>query len=378
MRISAALLIGTSVLAVAAPVAAQTVQEGAAQAANQQQPAAPTTQQPSSADQGEIIVTATKRASRVQDVPFSINAQTQADIQRTNSQTLEDISRNVAGLTVQNLGPGQSQVSVRGVSAGQIARDQPGVKEQVGIYLDETITSLSLFTPDFDLFDLNRVETLRGPQGTLFGAGSVGGTLRYITNQPNVDRTEGTVEGDVNILKGGDLGYSLRGAVNVPLAPTAALRVVGYGTHFGGFIDSVGPYTKKNVNDGSRVGGRLALLFQPTPELKITPRIVYQKVEAGGFNREDHYIIFDNPFVSGGDTLGERKQYLLFREKFRDKTTLGDVVASYDFGPAELTSVSSYLHRDILVSRDASALTDSVFVSFGGQFLNAFVDPLHP
>ena len=104
---------------------------------------------------------------RVQEVPFSINAQTQADIQRANAQTIEDISRNVAGLTVQNLGPGQSQVSVRGVSAGQIARDQPGVKEQVGIYLDETITSLSLFTPDFDLFDLNRVETLRGPQGTL-------------------------------------------------------------------------------------------------------------------------------------------------------------------------------------------------------------------
>ena len=90
--------------------------------------------------------------------------------------TIEDLSRNVAGLTIQNLGPGQSQVSVRGVSAGQIVRDQPGVKEQVGVYLDESVISLSLFTPDIDLFDLNRVETLRGPQGTLFGSGSVGGT----------------------------------------------------------------------------------------------------------------------------------------------------------------------------------------------------------
>jgi len=121
-----------------------------------------------------IIVTATKRDSTIQDVPFSINAQTAEDIQRSGAVTLEDLSRNVAGLSVQNLGPGQSQVSVRGVSAGQVVRDQPGVKEQVGVYLDESVISLSLFTPDLDLFDLNRVETLRGPQGTLFGSGSVG------------------------------------------------------------------------------------------------------------------------------------------------------------------------------------------------------------
>src|SRR4029434_4897156 len=136
------------------------------------------------AQQGDvIIVTATKRATTVQDVPFSINAQTQEDIQRANASTIEDIRRNVAGLAVQNLGPGQSQVSIRGVSSGQIVRDQPGVKEQVGVYLDETAISMSLFTPDLDLFDLKRVETLRGPQGTLSGAGNIGGTIRYITNE---------------------------------------------------------------------------------------------------------------------------------------------------------------------------------------------------
>ncbi|HEY6964310.1 MAG TPA: Plug domain-containing protein, partial [Erythrobacter sp.] len=106
-----------------------------------------------------IIVSATKRDTTIQDVPFSINAQTQEDIQRSGAVTLEDLSRNVAGLTIQNLGPGQSQVSVRGISAGQVVRDQPGVKEQVGVYLDESVISLSLFTPDIDLFDLNRVET---------------------------------------------------------------------------------------------------------------------------------------------------------------------------------------------------------------------------
>src|SRR5688572_29346439 len=184
MRITAALLIGTSALAIASPAFAQTEQEQAAQTAKPPECPQPATVEEPVED--AIIVTATKRASTVQDVPFSINAQTEEDIQRANAQTLEDISRNVAGLAVQNLGPGQSQVSIRGVSAGQIIRDQPGVKEQVGVYLDESVISLSLFNPDFDLFDLNRIETLRGPQGTLFGSGSVGGTLRYITNQPKL------------------------------------------------------------------------------------------------------------------------------------------------------------------------------------------------
>src|SRR6476469_7740130 len=256
MRATAALLIGTSVIAVATPAAAaQTQQEAVAQAAN------PQPQQVQ--EEGAIIVTATKRASRVQDVPFSINAQTEADIQRAHAQTIEDISRNVAGLTVQNLGPGQSQVSIRGVSAGQIVRDQPGVKEQVGIYLDESVVSLSLFTPDFDLFDLNRVETLRGPQGTLFGSGSVGGTVRYITNQPKIGVVEGTAEAGVNFLRDGSMGYDMKGAFNVPFADTAALRIVAYNTHFGGFIDSVGPFHKNDVNDGNRHGARVSILWQP-------------------------------------------------------------------------------------------------------------------
>jgi iron complex outermembrane receptor protein len=364
MRTTAFLLIGTSLAALASQATAQTQSETTAQAVNPQPGASPATTE---STEGMIIVTATKRASTVQEVPFSINAQTEEDIQRANAKSLEDISRNVAGLTVQNLGPGQSQVSVRGVSAGQVVRDQPGVKEQVGIYLDESVVSLSLFTPDFDLFDLNRVETLRGPQGTLFGSGSVGGTIRYITNQPKLDSTEGQVEGDVNTFSGGSMGYSLKGAINVPLGPTAAARIVAYGTHFGGFVDSVGPYSRNNVNDGRRVGTRISVLWEPVPELKITPRFVYQDSKANGFNREEFYNLYDNQFTTGaaGTDLGERTIYLKSPERFRDKTALADLVASYDFGGAELTSVSSYLHRNIFVSRDASALSGSVSVDLG-------------
>ena len=366
MRISTfairSLLAGTAAIALAAPAFAQTAEEAQAQAAAPVDADAPET----------IIVTATKRASNIQDVPFSVNAQTQEDIQRANASTIEDISRNVAGLAVQNLGPGQSQVSIRGVSAGQVVRDQPGVKEQVGVYFDESVISLSLFTPDFDLFDLNRVETLRGPQGTLFGAGSVGGTLRYITNQPKLGRTEGLVEANVNTVDEGDVGGHIKGAVNVPIGEHAAVRVVGYAQKFGGFIDAKGPAGGKNVNDGSRIGGRISLLWEPTPNVRITPRVIYQQVRAGGFNRQEVFNIYSNEFTTPSYDAGEREQYLKLREKFSDDTLLADFTAAIDVGNVELTSITSYINRDILVSRDASALTGSVSSDLG--FADAGID----
>ena len=265
-------------------------------------------------DTNVIIVTATKRDSTIQDVPFSINAQTQEDIQKSGA-------RNVAGLSVQNLGPGQSQVSVRGVSAGQIVRDQPGVKEQVGVYLDESVISLSLFTPDLDLFDLNRVETLRGPQGTLFGSGSVGGTIRYITNQPEIGVTEGLVEGNVNLVDGDDIGWHLKGAVNIPLGQNAAMRVVAYHTQYGGFIDAIGPAGGEDVNDGERTGGRVAFTVDSGEGFSITPRVVYQKITANGFNRQEIYNLYANPYTTTRPAVqfDEREQYLRLREAFEKK-----------------------------------------------------------
>lgn len=320
-------------------------------------------------DGNEIIVTATKRDASLQDVPFSINAQTERAIERANASTVEDLSRNVAGLTVQNLGPGQSQVSVRGVSAGQIARDQPGVKEQVGVYLDESVVSLSLFTPDLDLFDLNRVETLRGPQGTLFGSGSVGGTLRYITNQPNLDRIEGKVEGNVNLVDGDDFGGHLKGAINLPLSPNLAMRAVGYYTRYAGFIDALreGGGASEDVNSGERYGGRFSLLWQPAENLSITPRFVYQKVKTDGFNRQEVYNLFANDFTTTRPRVvfDERQQYLLLDEAFEDEVKLFDLTMNYDGDTIGMTSVTSYTDRDILVSRDASALTGSVSSDLG-------------
>ena len=321
-------------------------------------------------DDGIIIVTATKRDADLQDIPFSINAQTQEDIQRSGATTLEDISRNVAGLSIQNLGPGQSQVAIRGVSAGQIVRDQPGVKEQVGVYLDESVISLSLFTPDLDLFDLNRVETLRGPQGTLFGSGSIGGTIRYITNQPDLNDVSALFEGDVQLVDGDDIGWHLKGAVNVPLSQDkAAIRAVGYYTQYGGFIDALreGGGVDENVNSGKRVGGRVALTLQPTEGFTITPRVIYQEITADGFNRQEVFNLFANPFTTTRPavTLGERQQHLLLREAFQDKTLIADLVINAELGSVMMTTVTSFTDRTILVSRDASALTGSVSVDLG-------------
>lgn len=321
------------------------------------------------AEEEEIIVTATKREASIQELPFSVNAQTQEDIQRTGSGNLEELSRNIAGLTIQNLGPGQSQAAVRGVSAGQIVRDQPGVKEQVGIYLDETVISLSLFTPDLDLFDLNRVETLRGPQGTLFGSGSVGGTIRYITNQPDPTAFEGAIEANLNTLTDGGAGGHLKGMVNMPLSDNAALRLVGYHTEYAGFIDALreGGGRDEDVNSGQRSGLRAALLLEPTANLTITPRIVYQETTTDGFNRQEVYNLFANPYTTTRPaiTFGEREQFLLLDEEFSDETLIADVTAVLTLGGVDLTSITSYVDRDILVSRDASALTGSVSVDLG-------------
>ncbi len=317
----------------------------------------------------EVIVTATKRSASIKDVPFSINAQSQEDIQRAGANSIEDISRNIAGLTIQNLGPGQSQVAIRGVSAGQIVRDQPGVKEQVGVYLDESVISLSLFTPDFDLFDLNRVETLRGPQGTLFGSGSVGGTIRYITNQPAFDEFEGMIEGNFHTVADGDEGGHFKGMVNIPVSDVLAVRAVGYHTEYAGFIDALRENGQKDidVNTGTRTGGRIAIKFQPTDELTIMPRLIYQEIETDGFNRQEVYNLYANPFTTTRPAiqLKEREQYLLLDEEFSDETLVADLVVEVGLGIFDITSITSYTEREILVSRDASALTGSVSVDLG-------------
>jgi iron complex outermembrane receptor protein len=318
----------------------------------------------------EVIVTAQKRSANLQDVPFSVSSSSEAQIRDSGSENIVDLSRNIAGFAVADLGPGQSQVAIRGISSGQVIRDQPGVKEQVGVYLDESAISVALFTPDLELFDLDRFEVLRGPQGTLFGAGSESGTVRYITRQPQIGKFESITDASFETVQHGDQGGSVRSAVNIPLGDAAAARLAVYYHHLPGFIDAIQPGggLKSDVNDGDRTGVRLAVLLKPMEHLSITPRIVYQNLTTNGYPRVDLYNILANPYATVDPvSIGSLQQYTQQREGLLDQFTLADITADYDFGPMTLTSITSYTHRNVRVLRDATQLTGSVTVDILGD-----------
>src|SRR5256885_10018396 len=287
-----------------------------------------------------VTVTAMLREQQLKDVPFSVAAPTAQALITRGADNIETVAANVAGFSVQNLGPGQSQPAIRGASSGQIARDQPGVKEDVGVYLDESPVAMSLFTPDLDLFDISRVEVLRGPQGTLFGAGSESGTVRYLTNQPKLGTTQWFGELDGSTIQHGNQGGKVKFGFNVPLGQIAALRASAYYNALGGYIDMPGITTKadgsiepdptttqRHVNTGKRFGGRVALKFAPTDGLTITPRFLYQQIEMDGWNRIDAYNILANPFTTNRPavTLGDREQFIQVREPYTDKWYVADL-----------------------------------------------------
>src|SRR5216117_3217258 len=310
-----------------------------------------------------VTVTAMKREEQLIDVPLSIAAPTEQALRVRGVDNIEQVAQNIAGFSVQNLGPGQSQPAIRGASSGQISRDQPGVKEEVGAYLDESVISLSLFTPDLDLFDVGRVEVLRGPQGTLFGAGSVSGTVRYISNQPEIGASHTFGEVGGHWVGGGSPGSTAKIGLNAPLGQRAAARLVGYSNHMGGWMDAVQRDFRVNddVNTSDRTGVRAALRLEPNDRFSITPRVFYQRVKADGWNRIDAFNILANPYTTTRRPvrLGERQLFTQINEPYTDDFVLGDVNWRYKFGGATLTSITSFTHRNILVVRDATALTGS-------------------
>jgi len=321
----------------------------------------------------EVIVTAQKRSANLQDVPFSVSATSESQIRNSGSENIVDLARNIAGFSVADLGPGQSQLAIRGISAGQVIRDQPGLKEQVGVYLDESPISVALFTPDLELFDIDRFEVLRGPQGTLFGAGSEAGTVRYITRQPQINKYEAIADASFEEVQHGDQGGSVRGALNVSFGDMVAARLAVYYHHLPGFIDAIQPGggLNRDVNDGDRTGARLSLLLKPTEELSITPRFVYQNLTTNGFPRVDLYNILANPYAAVDPVnIGPLQQYTQQREGLLDQFFLTDLKADYNFGPMTLTSITSYTHRNVRVLRDATQLTGSVTVDILGNVPN--------
>lgn len=204
----------------------------------------------------EITVTAQRRTQNMQDVPISMQALTAQTLQQLNVSTLDDYIKYLPNVTTANNGPGQNEVFMRGLSAGSQPSQgsaSTGLWPNVAIYLDNQSGQLPNRNLDVYAADLNRIEVLEGPQGTLFGAGAEAGVIRYITNEPKLDVTEGNVKAGYGVTAHGDRNADLTAVLNLPLiADTMAVRAVIYNDRRGGYINNVpATFTRKNTDIGA-------------------------------------------------------------------------------------------------------------------------------
>ena len=185
----------------------------------------------------EIIVTATKRELSLQDVPHSIDVLSTAEIDRMSAKGLADVIKALPSVSLTATMPGQNSLVIRGVSQELY---EYRTDAQVAIYLDEQPMTTSSQQVGIRAIDMQRIESLAGPQGTLFGSSSQTGTLRYITNKPNHDGFGGRVEARYGSTSGGEGSHDISGHINIPVADDKfALRAVGYSSHDGGYVDNV-------------------------------------------------------------------------------------------------------------------------------------------
>jgi iron complex outermembrane receptor protein len=281
----------------------------------------------------EIVVTARKRVESLQDVPAAITAISGETLKQTGSAGIEDFVRMAPGLNLANTGFGGFQnFRIRGVATDSGTSVLQG---PVSLYLDETPTIdpyVPYGTADFYLADIDRVEVLRGPQGTLFGSGSLSGAVRVLTKKPKLGVVEGYVEAGVSTVSDGGTGYSVEGAVNVPLGDKFALRAVAYDRQIPGYIDNIA-LNRTDSNEGEMVGGRIALRGELTEALTVTASLVHQETTFDDGSKS---------FVDGGPG-GTRQWNALTADSRKDRSTIGTLVAELDLGWASLTSATSYL-----------------------------------
>ncbi|MDR3513369.1 MAG: TonB-dependent receptor [Caulobacteraceae bacterium] len=308
----------------------------------------------------QVVVTASRRGEQnVQNTPMAIDAYSGRTLQRLNVQSLQDLSKIDPSLSIQSFGANQQQVIIRGISSttGQTA----------GIYVDEApleggfnANLLGDNTPGLELHDIDHVEVLKGPQGTLFGAGSMSGTVRVITNQPKLDVYEGSVEASAASIDGGNALFDGNAALNIPLVKDQlAARLAVWGDNGGGFIDqTIGSTTRSNVNDQHVYGGRFSFLWQPTDRFSLTGSVNYQHVKVDGAQSWTQYI---GPLYDSGPNAGKElgpypayQNHSPTREPYRSDYTLGTLTGRYDLGFGKIIASGSYGHKDELELIDTS------------------------
>src|SRR5271163_3168445 len=219
----------------------------------------------------EITVTAQRRSQSMQDVPISMQAFTGQALQQLNIQTFDDYIKYLPNVTSANNGPGQNEVFMRGLSAGSQASQgssSTGLFPNVAIYLDNQSGQLPNRNLDIYAADLNRIEVLEGPQGTLFGAGAEAGVIRYITNEPKLDVTEGDIKAGYGVTAHGDPNTDLTAVLNLPLINgTMAVRGVIYDDRRGGYINNVpATFTRHDSDIGIHYAGYAANALGQCPD----------------------------------------------------------------------------------------------------------------
>jgi len=296
----------------------------------------------------EIIVTATRREASVQSVPLSVSVLTHEDIERLGATGFADYAGIVPGVSFTDIGFGGEKHVIRGISS---SANLPEINPTTTLYLDEVPVMGGGIGPHYHadpmLVDVARVEVLRGPQGTLFGASSMGGAIRIITGQPDVSEQGGFLSAAVSSYDGGGAGYELHGMYNAPLNDgRAAIRAVGYYRDMDGFIDNLTTGIN-NVNTDDIVGARLSGTALLSDNVSMTGRIAYQDRESAGNSIEE---------IEDGPRLQSR-----LPESNSDEWINYNLVIEADFAWATLLSSTSYLDRSVLVTLDISPFIDAVF-----------------
>ena len=338
----------------------------------------------------EIVVTAEKRSEALEKVPLSVVAFTAQALAESGVEDFSSLAARIPGMTLNSAGPGQSSYSIRGVAS--VGGNAP----TTGLYIDETPILPSggdgaTASIDPDLFDLARVEVLRGPQGTLYGASSMGGTVRFITNQPNLTKTEMAIKVEGSDTDHGGGNERLDAMYNVPLiADRVALRVVGTYKDFSGFIDRyvgvwapnpnvqaglpaypVSPATPSavmhDVNTEKLYSLRTTMKIAVTDALTVTPSVWIQDLQMGGLPN------YDIPTGLADGALIQARPFSL-SEAYSDRFMLSNLTISYDLGWGSLLSTTSYMHRQETNPDDETEALENTIPQ--GQFVPSVYAPI--
>lgn len=322
----------------------------------------------------DIVVTANRREQSVLDVPAQVTAFTGSDLSNRNLRSLDEFAGFIPGLSVASSSPGTNLIAIRGVTTGA----QP--TNAVGIYLDDVaVGSSSGFAAgaralSVAAFDLDRVEVLSGPQGTLYGASSLGGTVRYITARPQLDRGAARLEGEVSQTRKGGTNSGGRGMINIPLIQDRlAFRADVIHQYDTGFVDDLAG-RRNNQGSGSTLAARASLRAEVTPNLDVQITGFTQRIEVTGSNTVERNPVTGEPLPGAG----YYEQNFRLPQFSRQQVQLAYGTINLDVGFANLTSITSYQTGHIETDADISTAYSGLFgrlFGFGAAGVNPYDAP---